>query len=113
MLYGSNIMLKAAGFAGLSAVCTIIGLRAEAPVDPQVAHQKRRADLPQKVRHLPLREQLPHAGVDERVARAAPAPQTKEPRGAGVVRPPSMARRVEGALGREEPAAPLEAAEAK
>ena len=47
---------------------------AAAPVDQQVLDEEAGADHPHPVRHEPLGRQLPHAGVDQPVARLATAP---------------------------------------
>ena len=54
------------------------------PRHPQVFHQEARHDHPHAVVHPAGRPELPHAGIDDRIARAAPLPGPQADR---VVRP--------------------------
>src|SRR5580765_8926415 len=48
--------------------------RSGAPVEAEVADEERRGDQPRAVVHVALAQQLPHAGIDDRIAGLAVLP---------------------------------------
>jgi hypothetical protein len=49
----------------------------ETPVQIQVLHEERRRDQPCAVRHRPFRKELPHPGIDERIAGSPRLPSSE------------------------------------